>query len=46
MSARQTVEAGLGVRSGAVEAVDVVHAGRLPKETFISLAVFVVAWLA
>ena len=44
MSARQTVEAGLGVRSGAVEAVDVVHAGRLPKETFISLAVFAVAW--
>ncbi len=44
MSARQTVETEVGVRSEAVEAVDVVRAGRLPKETFISLAVFVVAW--
>ena len=44
MSARQTVEAELGARSEAVEAADVIHAGRLPKETFISLAVFVLAW--
>ena len=33
-----------GVRSEAVEAVDVVRGGRLPKETFISLAAFVVLW--
>jgi ABC-type nitrate/sulfonate/bicarbonate transport system permease component len=44
MGERQMAEAELGVRSEAVEAADVLHAGRLPKETFISLAVFVVAW--
>jgi len=37
-------ETAIGVRSEAVEAADVLHAGRLPKETFISLAVFVLAW--
>jgi len=30
--------------SEAVEAVDVVHAGRWPKETIVSLAAFVVLW--
>ena len=32
------------VRSGAVEAVDAVRGGRLPKEALVSLAAFVVLW--
>ena len=34
----------IGARSEAVEAVDVARAGRLPKETFISLAAFILLW--
>ncbi len=37
-------EAAIGTRSEAVEAVDAVRAGRLPKETFISIAAFIVLW--
>ncbi len=40
----EVTDSAIGVRSEAVEAADVIHAGRLPKETFISLGVFVVAW--
>lgn len=34
----------IGARSEAVEAVDVVRGGRLPKETLIALAAFFVLW--
>ena len=44
MTERQMAEVELGARSEAAEAADVLHAGRLPKETFISLAAFVVLW--
>ncbi len=37
-------DASVEVRSEAVEAADVARAGRLPKETLISLAAFVVLW--
>jgi NitT/TauT family transport system permease protein len=33
-----------GRQSEAVEAVDVAHGGRWPKETFVSLAAFLVLW--
>ncbi len=44
MGTKNIMDPAIGVRSEAVEAADVIHAGRLPKETFISLAAFVVVW--
>jgi NitT/TauT family transport system permease protein len=38
------VDRALGRQSEAVEAVDVAHAGRWPKETIVSLAAFIGLW--